>query len=220
LLLEGRNGTTLGLVKMREGHSRTAFLLDADQELVRQAQAGEPGAFAALYARYQRKVLNYLYRFMGNRALAEEMAQETFLRAFVNIGRYRPTGSVAGWLYRIARNLSLNALRDRPPFREISLDEPLESEEGSLNKAEVVPGPGPRPDEEAIKEEQERVIQEAIVQISPAYRETLILCDIEGYSYLEAAEILGCPINTVASRLARGRERLAELLGYLKKEME
>ena len=97
----------------------------SDQELVRCAQGGDQQAMTALYERYRRKVLNYLYRFTGNRATSEELTQETFLRIVQHIKSYRPTGSVGGWIYRIAGNLAMNTLRDRPRTREISLDEPM-----------------------------------------------------------------------------------------------
>lgn len=191
---------------------------DSDRDLMRQAQHGDREAMETLYARYRRKVLNYLYRFTGNRATAEDLTQEAFLRVVTHVHQYRPTGSVAGWIYRIAGNLARNALRDRPLRREISLDEPLTLEEDSVQRLEVIPGSDPKPDEEASRSEEESAIQEALTKVATHYREVLILCDMQGYSYQEAADILKCPINTVASRLARGRAELAQLLGYLKKD--
>lgn len=193
----------------------------ADRELMRRAQKGDQGALSALYTKYRRKVLNYAYRFTGNRASAEELTQETFLRVFQNLHRYRPTGSVAGWIYRIAGNLSLNTLRSRRKAHEVSLDEPLTlGDEGSVDRQEAIAHPGLAPDEEAVRSEREGAVQRSLMKISPRYREVVILCDIEGYPYREVAEMLHVPINTIASRLARGRAHLAELLGYLKKEEE
>ncbi len=189
-----------------------------DQDLVRLAQGGDQKALAELYGRYRVKIGNYLYRFTGERGRAEELAQETFLRVVEHIDRYRPTGSVGGWIYRIAWNLALNAHRDSRRAKEISLDEPLELEEGAVDRSEVVPGKGPQPDEEASRREREMAVQQGLLKIAGHHRAVLILCDVEGHSYREAAEILGCPINTVASRLARGREELARVLGYLKGE--
>ena len=191
---------------------------ESDRELIRRAQGGDQQAFADLYGRYRRKVLNYLYRFTGNRSVSEDLTQETFLKISRNLDRYQPTGSVAGWIYKIAGNLALNALRDRPASREISLDEPLELEEGTVSRMETLAGSDPRPDEEAVRAEQERVVQQALMKISPPYRKALILCDIEGYPYRIAAQILDCSINTIASRVARGRIQLADLLGYLRGE--
>ena len=207
-----------GTTRLGEAASQPEQL---DQGLMFKAQQGDPSAVAELYDRYQRKMLNYLYRITGNQEVAEDMVQETFVRVVRHLHSYRPTGSVGGWIYRIARNLALNELRYRRTADQVSLDEPLPNEDGEgVDRAEVIPCPGPKPDEEANRNEVERTVQEALLKISPAYREALILCDIQGHSYKEACEILHCPIDTVASRLARGRGKLAELLGYWKKEKE
>ena len=87
-----------------------------------------------------------------------------------------------------------------------------------MNRSEAIPGPDPGPGEKASRGEIADTIQQALLQITAPYREALILCDVQGYPYREAAEILRCSINTVASRLARGRAQLARLLGYLKEE--
>lgn len=99
------------------------------------------------------------------------------------------------------------------------MDEPLMNEEGEEQaQEERIPGKTLDPGQEAEHAEVEAIVQENLLKIAAPYRETLILCDIQGYPYKEAAEILHCSINTVSSRLARGRARLAALLGYLKKE--
>ena len=98
----------------QEGNDRGGQVPDSDHDLIRQAQAGNQSAMSALYVRYRRKVLNYLYRFTGNQDTAEELAQETFVRVVQNLHRYKPIGIVGGWIYRIAGNLALNALRDQP----------------------------------------------------------------------------------------------------------
>ena len=199
-----------------EGKGYPALSPESDRELILRAQGGDEEAVTVLYVKYRCKILNYLYRFSGNRSTAEELTQETFLRMVQHLQSYRPTGSVAGWIYRIARNLVLNTLRDRPKSREFSLDEPLTLEEDAVDRGEAIPGVGPRPDEEAVRSEREAQIQCSLLKISPRYREVVILCDIEGYAYREVAQLLHCSINTVASRLARGRAQLATLLGYLK----
>ena len=197
---------------------------ESDAQLMRMAQQGDSQAITALYMRYRRKVLNYLYRLTGNRHVAEEMTQETFLRVVKHLPSYRPTGSVGGWIFRIAKNLALNSFRDRKGIREVSLEESLSShdpEEDSEgpSRAEVIADCKGTPQEEAGHKEVEKEVQEALLKVAPVFREVLILCDIQGYAYREAAEILQCSINTVASRLARGRAKLAELLGYLRGEI-
>lgn len=189
-----------------------------DRELVHRAQKGDSSAIGELYGRYRVRVLNYLYRFTGERGRAEELTQETFVRVVEHIGDYRPTGSVGGWIYRIAGNLALNTYRGRAGVRELSLDEPIEVEGGEISRAEVVAGSEPLPDEEAGRRERQEAVQKGLIKMGPHHRAVVILCDIEGHSYQEAAEILKCPMNTVASRLARGRAELARVLGYLKRE--
>lgn len=190
-----------------------------DQELIAWAQAGDPKGLAALYEKYRRPILNYLYRFTGNRAAAEDLTQETFLRVVRYLGSYRPTGSAAGWIYRIAKNLALNKIRDQRSHPEFSMDEPIVNDQGEEQpRQDLIPGRTPDPEQQAEQSETEAALQQALLKIAVPYRETLILCDIQGTPYKEAAEILHCSINTVASRLARGRIRLAGLLGYLRQE--
>ncbi len=191
---------------------------ETDQALIAQAQRGSQEAMTALYIRYRRKVLNYLYRLTGNRSTAEELTQEAFVRVVQNIHRYRPTGSAAGWIYRIAGNLAMNMMRDHPTSRELSLDEPITLEEDTVERSEAIAGGSLAPDEEAVRTERETAVQIMLMKLSPLHREVVILCDIQGCSYREAAELLKCPVNTIASRLARGRAELARALGYLKKE--
>lgn len=190
--------------------------VEPDRKLVEMAQRGDAMAMSELYARYQRRILNYLYRFTGSREAAEDLTQETFLRVVRHLARCRPTGSVGGWIYRIAKNLALNGIRDRKGKAELSLDEPRENAEGDeMTAMEIVADTRPSPAQEAGRTEVEEAVQRALLQIPPVYREAVVLCDIQGCAYKEAAEVLGCPIDTVASRLARGRAKLAGLLGFL-----
>ena len=209
------NRTFLGYDKRELEGEQTV----SDQELIARAQKADPRAMTALYLRYRVRILNYLVRFTGNRMVAEDLVQETFLRVVRHLPSYRPTGSAAGWIYRIAKNLALNHLRDRRSDPELSLDEPVLYGDGEeMNRSEAIPGPDPGPGEKASRGEIADTIQQALLQIAAPYREALILCDVQGYPYREAAEILRCSINTIASRLARGRAQLARLLGYLKEE--
>lgn len=203
----------------REGVSPPAPMQQPDEQLMRLAQRGDAEAIAALYARYRRKLLNYLYRLTGDRATAEDLTQETFLRVVRYLPKYRPTGSVGGWIFRIAKNLALNSFRDRKARKEVPLEEPeTNSDEGEMRESKI-PHSGPGPDREAGSRETEKQIQQALLQLPPVFREALILCDIQGHPYKEAAELLECSINTIASRLARARSKMAELLGYLKKDI-
>lgn len=188
---------------------------------MRRAQEGDSHAVTELYVRYRRRILNFLYRLTGNREVAEDLTQETFIRVVRHLPGYRPTGSVGGWIYRIAKNVAFNWFRHKKVTAEVPLDQPFssEEEEGALSIAERIADPGPDPAEQAARTGLEKAVQAALSEIVLPYREAVILCDIQGSSYKEAAEILGCPIDTVASRLARGRAKLAALLGHLREEI-
>lgn len=209
----------------REGYSPGGQSLNgsgpaelSDYQLVERAKLGSHQAVTELYTRYRLRVINHLYRFTGDRSLAEDLTQETFIRVVENLGRYKPTGSVAGWIYRIAGNLALNNIRRRKVAREVSLDEPVQFEDGSVERIDAIANQDPSPAERVNVKEMETQVQGALAKIFPRYREAVILCDIQGYAYKDAAELLDCSINTIASRVARGRAQLAKALGYLKRE--
>ncbi|MCM8794789.1 MAG: sigma-70 family RNA polymerase sigma factor [Candidatus Omnitrophica bacterium] len=206
-------------LKRREKKEPGVFSEATDHELIRRAQQGDQQAMSLLYSRYHRRILNYLYRFTGDLTAAEDLTQETFIRVVQHAPRYRPIGSVAGWIYRIAGNLARRYMtKKRHSLNDVSLDDSLELEENTVDRAETIPGKGPQPDDEASKAEREALVQLSMLKVSPRYRQVLIMCDIEGLAYRDVAEILKCSVNTVASRLARGRAQLAKVLGYLKKE--
>ena len=101
------------------------------------------------------------------------------------------------------------------------MEEPVseQNEEENRNREETIPPPGPGPDREAVRVETERKIQQALLKLPPVFREALILCDIQGHPYREAAEMSNCSINTIASRLARARMKMADLLGFLRRDL-
>ena len=193
----------------------------SDHELVRLAQTGNQQAVTDLYVRFKSRVFNYLYRFTGNRAATEDLTQETFIRVYRALPRYRPTGSVAGWIYRIAGNLALNGIRHSKTLKEVSLQDEFETDEGeTYERGSTLASEDLGPEELAEASETGLAIQRALTKVSPVYRQVVILCDIEDHAYKEAAQILRISINTVASRLARGRTQMAKELGYLKKEIK
>ncbi|MBN1404989.1 MAG: sigma-70 family RNA polymerase sigma factor [Candidatus Omnitrophica bacterium] len=184
-----------------------------DDELVDRAKQGDKKALDVLYHKYKRPILNYIYRFVGNFHHAEELAQETFVRVYMNISRYEKTGKFSSWVYTIAGNLSRNFLRDRKHVNEVSIDESI-TEEGSVTLLDVIQDKGKLPDEQALAEEKEKLIQQGINQLKPKHKDVIILCDIQGLPYDEVAKILKCPSQTVGSRLSRARENLARILGF------
>lgn len=193
--------------------------MSSEDELVSRAKKGERAAFDELYHKYKRPILNYTYRFIGNAAEAEELTQEVFVRAYINIGRYQPRAKFSSWLYRIAANLCKNFLRHSQyekrlsPIKEVSYEG---GEEESAPLIEIIEDKARLPDELAVGRETEKLVQEAIDRLPPNLKEALILCDIEGLSYGEAAKIMRCSPMTVGSRIWRAREKLAKILGHMK----
>jgi len=159
-------------------------------------------------------------RLTRNRAEAEDVVQEAFLRAFRSFHRFNPGTNCRAWLFTILRNVFLNRVRTQG--REV-----LEAEMGGLDQAEL---PSERhvdrnPEEQFLQTVLHGDVDRALTTLPLAFREAVMLVDIEGLTYREVAEVLGCPIGTVMSRLSRGRALLRRALarfahehGYVKEE--
>jgi len=189
-----------------------------DESIVIRAKEGDREAFNELYHAYKRPILNYLYRFIGNRHCAEELTQETFIRAYLNLHRYEPRAKFSSWLYRIAGNLARNFLRHASydkRVRPVKAD-PYAGTTGEILSTENIGSEAKTPGEHAHAKEIKVLIQQAIDKLPVHLKEAVILCDIKELSYEEAAKIMKCRPMTVGSRLWRGRKKLSELLNYLK----
>lgn len=190
----------------------------SDDELALEAKNGNRASFDKLYDKYKRPIINYIYRYIGDLSHAEELAQEAFIRVYTNIDRYVEKGKFSSWVYTIAGNLAKNFLRDKSHFTEISIDKEIQGQEGEVSLLDIIADKGRTPQEETQKEEIDKIIQQGINKLKPKHREVIILCDIQGLSYEEAAKILKCPSATVGSRLSRAREYLARILKVLNKK--
>ena len=176
-----------------------------DAELVIRCQRGDLAAFNLIVERYQSRVFNVAARILGNRASAEDVAQETFVSAYRAIGRFRG-GSLPAWLIRIATNASrdfLRASRRRPAesLDEFLLDQGFQPSSGD-----------PTPEQQALAGEFGAAIQEAILSLPEDQRAVLVLVDVQGFSYEETATATGASIGTVKSRLSRARARMRDQL--------
>lgn len=179
---------------------------DADRDLVDQARAGDAGAFEALVRRYQGWVFTLTLRMVGDRAEAEEVAQEVFLKAYRGLRDFKGASRFSTWLYAIASHHCLNHLqaRARRPRAAAggaggaAADDPPPAVERLADEA-----PGP----DALLERQDlaRIIQEELGQLKEEHRMVLILRDIQGLSYEQIAQGLGLELGTVRSRLHRAR---------------
>jgi RNA polymerase sigma factor (sigma-70 family) len=190
-----------------------ALLIKLESAL-RSAQGGDVDAFNSLVVMYQRQVFNVCFRTLGNAEDAADATQEALTSAFRAIKTFNgPASGLRGWLLRIAVNACYDQLRRRQRRPADSLDalSNLDSDQES-SAAERVPDLGPGPEQRSLSAETARTIQDAIDRLPPDQRLTVILCDVQGLSYEEAAQVMTVELGTVKSRLSRARANLREQL--------
>jgi RNA polymerase sigma-70 factor (ECF subfamily) len=168
--------------------------------------------FEALVKRYHRQAYNIAYRFAGNHADAEDIVQEAFLRAYRFFDRYNRDMPFENWLYRIISNVYIDEIRKRPKVRMQSLDQPLTSQGEETDIRLEVPDPAGDASSQMMHSALDERIQTALDSLPAEFKRSVILADIEGLSYEEIAEIMGCSLGTVRSRLHRGRKLLRNRL--------
>ncbi|MDQ7794878.1 MAG: sigma-70 family RNA polymerase sigma factor [bacterium] len=182
----------------------------ADEVLVKRARDGDTAAFEELVARYERRVYNLAYRYTGDREDASDLAQEAFLKAFLALRGFRGRSTFSTWLYRVTTNACLDAVRSRQRRRTVSLDQPILTVDGQVERQ--VSDSSVDPEELAQRREVQAVVRQAIARLSPDHRMVLVLRDLQGLAYEEVAAILGLNLGTVKSRLNRARLALRDLL--------
>lgn len=194
--------------------------MDADVDLMLKFQAGDVSAFEQLMRKHQKSVINTIYRFIGNRADAEELAQEVFLKVYNSAQKYKPKAKFSTWLYKIVTNLCLNELR-RKRFETVSLDDLAEEipplskggKRGDFIDARQIP-----PDIALERKELAFWIKKSVKSLPEKQRMALILREYDGLSYKEIAEVMGCSVASVQSRLQRAKATLKEKLAFYVKE--
>jgi RNA polymerase sigma-70 factor (ECF subfamily) len=182
------------------------FSMDGgDDELIRRAGEGDLRAFDVLVRRYQRKVYYLALRMLKSHDAADDVAQDTFVRAYRAIGTFKPGSNFYTWLYRICMNRSLNYLeKEKHLVPESAFGEGSSPLERASTEAD--------PLDEVAGAESAQLIEKAIDSLSPAYKAVFILRVYEEMTYEEIAESLGISMGTVMSRLFRAREKLQEML--------
>jgi RNA polymerase sigma-70 factor (ECF subfamily) len=181
----------------------------SDEDLMMQLQAGTVDAFDILVDRFSERLMHYLYGFNRDPKQCEDLLQETFMRVYRNRHSYQRIAKFSTWIYTIAGNLARSEYRKRKRRQVYSLHGAnREGEEYEL----ALPDETFSPDTYTEGTLQNRYIQEALAQIRPAFREVVVLRDIQQLSYEEIAEITGLPMGTVKSRINRGRMKLQGLL--------
>jgi RNA polymerase sigma-70 factor (ECF subfamily) len=180
-----------------------------DRELVDQARTGNSQAFGSLVRRHQRRIFRLAFHMVRSGAEAEDVTQETFVRAYQAIGRFDGRSEPFTWLYRIAVNLSLNAIRSRKVTRDTT---PSDDPRIEALLLETRPSQGADPALASQQRELAAALCDGIDKLSETLRSTLILVAIDGLGHDEASKILGCPEGTVAWRVHEARRKLREYL--------
>lgn len=189
--------------------ARTSY----ESELLEKLKANDTDAFDRFVDSYSGDVFSLLYRLTENADDAAELTQETFLNAYRSIGRFRGDSGLKTWLFRIAVNESRNRFRwwkRRKRERTFSLDAVIGDSEMTLS--DVIADRGSSPEDEVLSRERRAALNAALLDLPIAFREAVILVDIEGLSYEETAIALDIGIGTVKSRISRGREELRRKL--------
>ena len=186
-----------------------------DRELAVLAAKGREMAFRELLSRYERPLFSLIFRMVRDRTLAEDLAQEAFIRAFNAIGSYKPKYKFSSWIFKIANNHTIDHLRKRK-LDTVSIDgspHARTAEEEAQTRL-VVESHDEAPDRYVEAKELGGQIEEAIGALRPEYRTAVLLRHVEGYSYDEIAEIMDLPLGTVKTYLHRARGELKELLAH------
>lgn len=181
-----------------------------DAELVGRALQGSQEAYADLLGRYERPVFTLILRMVKDRSIAEELAQEAFLKAFDKLATYEAGRKFSSWLFKIAHNTAIDRLRRRE-VATVALDEPVWDEPDGPVRAIEDPG-AETPEEAAERTALSRALTRAVGELREEYRQVVLLRFQAGLDYTEIAEATGFPLGTVKTYLHRARKELAVLL--------
>jgi RNA polymerase sigma-70 factor, ECF subfamily len=194
------------------GDAAASSALSSAQELllVERSRNGEPEAFSELVNHYERRIFRLAKRITQNDEDAEDVLQESFLKAYQNLDHFQGNSKFYTWLVRIAVNEALMKLRKRKTDRTVPLDEPMDTGEETVQR-EIAVWEG-NPEQRYSQEELHGILEEAIDSLKPVYRTVFVLRDVEEMSTEETAEALNLSIPAVKSRLLRARLQLREKL--------
>jgi RNA polymerase sigma-70 factor (ECF subfamily) len=181
----------------------------ADAELVVRALAGREEGFEELVRRYQRPIVAYVYRMVGDYDAALDLAQEVFIKVYGSLARYRSEFKFSTWIYRIAHNAAIDHLRRAGVARTEGVE--VEAAEGHTFEKPLA-SKSPTPEQETERGERRAEIEGVVTQLPHAYRELIVLRHSHDLSYDEIAEVTGLPLGTVKNRIFRAREAMRELL--------
>jgi len=184
---------------------------DSDESLMLRYRDGDVRAFEVLVTRHRKAIYNFILRFVRDAAQAEDVLQDTFLRVIKSADAYEKQAKFTTWLYTIARNLCVDAARRGKHRKAASLDAPVGDEEGAA-LIDLVAGGDAGADKQAISRELGVRLKKAIESLPDEQREIFLLREVSDLQFNEIAQIVGCPENTVKSRMRYALEKLREAL--------
>jgi len=183
-----------------------------DGHVVMRHLGGDPQAFGTLVDRYQTRLLNFVNRTIGDRECSEDLVQEVFIRVFRHLHRFDQTKKFSTWIYTIASNLAKNELRNRSR-NPLVLFQTIKKNWDADHRPLQFEDPTARPDDLYRKRYLKDAVEQCVSGLPTHHREVFVLRELEGKSYAEIAEITGCNLGTVKSRLNRARNSFAPLIG-------
>ncbi len=185
---------------------------EEEREVIKRAISGDQEAYSIILKRYRDAVFALVYRMVRNREEADDITQETFIRAFKALSRYTPKYAFSTWIFRIATNRCIDYLRKRK-ISIVPLDQGIRTKTGELRRE--IADFSTRPDEIFFQKRRRISIEQAIGSLPPKYREVILLKHKQERSYEEIAHILNLPLGTVKVRIFRARELLKKKLKNL-----
>lgn len=187
---------------------------DADEALVERVKRGDPRAFELLVVKYQRRITRLIGRMVRDVDLVDDIAQETFIRAYRALPNFRGESAFYTWLYRIAVNTAKKSLMDlkRNPLVTESALAARDDDGDETSRVENELSDGETPEALLASKEIAQAVNAAVEALSEDLRQAITLREIEGLSYEEIADVMNCPIGTVRSRIFRAREAIAQRL--------
>ncbi len=197
--------------RVKTGISVAVATLDFDAELMLRVKEGDGASFGVLLEKHRTPVVNFLYRMVQNHAVAEELAQEVFLRVYRSRGTYEPTARFTTWMFRIATHLALNALRDGKNDR---LQERLDDDSGELPVKQVFDR-RPSVEQSMVYEAKMDEVRRAISVLPEKQRAAVLMHKYEEMEYSQIAKVLSCSESAVKSLLFRAYETLRARLAHM-----
>jgi RNA polymerase sigma-70 factor (ECF subfamily) len=184
-------------------------LQEQDDQLIANALQGDQKAYEALLARHNKAIFHVVMKIVRNREEAQDLVQETFMKAFNALASYRSEYRFSTWLYKIAANCAIDFVRKKR-IEALSLDKPIETKDGRVEFE--VPDSSWDPEQDLVRKQKLKSIEEAIDSLPDKYREVIIYRHKDDKPYEEIADILKVPVGTVKARIFRARELLKKKL--------